>query len=322
MARASLSVIICNYNHGHYLGDALRAILAQTRSPDEVIVIDDGSFDTSREVIQSVSSRYSIVKPVFYDRNLGVVARANEGITLASGDYLFLAAADDRVLPGFFERSMELAEQHPEVGLVCSDMVTFQDGLDEMHTTRLPLGSMARRLTPKEIFDAERKRPFLIPGHTCLLRRAAVHESGRLLADLRWHCDWFMNLVIAFRHGVAYLPGGFSAIRSRPDSYSSAGKRVWNEQKEVLKALIRHLDSAPYHDVRQAFIESSVLSQFGEEWLRLVLTEPAAIRLLTPAVLRHAIYAAIRGPLKKFLPDYVIRAGHSLRKNLAARGDR
>lgn len=316
MARASLSVITCNYNHGHYLDNALGAILAQSRLPDEVIVIDDGSTDASRDVIESFA-RHGIVKPVYHDCNKGGLARANEAAAMARGDYIYFAAADDCVLPGCFEKLMALAEQYPDAGLVFSDLLSFlQDDVDHMRFPPQPLGTTVRRLTPEEVIDAQRKHRFSIPGAAAILKRTALHEAGMFPVDLRWHSDWFINMVIAFRYGFAYLPGGFSAQRWQPDSYFNAGAVIWNNEREALRALVRHLESTSYRDVRQAFVESGVLSHFGEQWLRLVFTEPAAIKLLTPRVLRHCIYRAVRDPLKKILPHRVIGMINRLRSSV------
>lgn len=86
-----ISVIIPAYNAGKYLNEALDSVFAQQYIPMEVIVIDDGSTDETRTLIESYGSavRY------FYQENQGIGAARNTGVRLAEGDYLSFLDADD-----------------------------------------------------------------------------------------------------------------------------------------------------------------------------------------------------------------------------------
>ena len=60
--KGTLSVVMCNYNHGHYIQEALQAILSQSFPPLEVIVIDDGSTDNSVQIIGGIAEKNPTVK--------------------------------------------------------------------------------------------------------------------------------------------------------------------------------------------------------------------------------------------------------------------
>ena len=122
MSKATLSVVMSSYNYGSYIGAALEAILSQSFRPSEVIIVDDASTDNSIEVIDQFIRRDPVVKLVRNEKNMGVFFTGNLGISLATGDYLYGAAADDKVLPSFFEKSITLLEQHPQAGLCSTDM--------------------------------------------------------------------------------------------------------------------------------------------------------------------------------------------------------
>lgn len=281
-----------NYNDAHLIREALEAILLQSHRPDEVLVVDDGSTDNSIEVIESFCRRDPLVRLVRNDRNRGVVLSANGNIDRASGDYLFFACADDRVLPGFFEKSMRALAEHPQAGLVCSDPVWLED--DILRTAPLGLSAGPRYFTPQDLVQAERRHHVMIPGHTSVVKRSAVLGAGKLLADLKWYSDWFMNFVIAFRHGLCYLPEGLSAMRVSATSYS--GKpRPWPVQRDVLDALVRRLHSPDYCDVLPLFLESGVLAQFDTQILRLLLRKPQHVGMLTPLLARRLLRSALYG---------------------------
>jgi glycosyltransferase involved in cell wall biosynthesis len=121
MTTATLSVIVPNFNHAGFVSQALAAILGQSRVPDEIIVLDDASTDNSVEVIQGFIRKDPRIRLVQNPINKGVIATVNAGFEMASGTYVHSAAADDLVLPGFYEESMALLTRHPQAGF-CSTL--------------------------------------------------------------------------------------------------------------------------------------------------------------------------------------------------------
>src|SRR5207249_4932927 len=83
-------------------------------------VMDDASTDDSVQVIESFAKRHPIIRLHRNERNLGVVSNINRGVDLALGDYLLTAAADDELVPGFFEKSLRLLGEYPRAGLSCT----------------------------------------------------------------------------------------------------------------------------------------------------------------------------------------------------------
>src|ERR1700753_2127860 len=95
----TLSVLIPNYNHAHYLPEALESILSQSVKPLEIIVVDDASKDNSIAVLEEYSRKHPLIKYYKNEKNRGVVATLNRCIELAAGEYVFLPGADDRTMP-------------------------------------------------------------------------------------------------------------------------------------------------------------------------------------------------------------------------------
>lgn len=106
-----VSILLNNYNYGHFLAEAIDSALAQTYQPVEVIVVDDGSTDNSREIIASYGDRIvPVLKP-----NGGQSSAFNAGYAVSRGDYIAFLDSDDLFLPGKLARIMEIAAAH-EVG--------------------------------------------------------------------------------------------------------------------------------------------------------------------------------------------------------------
>ncbi len=121
MERPRLSVIMPNYNHGSYITEALEAVVRQSFTPFEFIICDDGSTDNSVEIIQEFADRYPFIRFVKNEKNLGALTTSGRLFELAKGDYIYPAAADDKILPGFFEKSMRLLVEYPQAA-ICSTL--------------------------------------------------------------------------------------------------------------------------------------------------------------------------------------------------------
>ena len=92
-----VSIVICNYNYGRFVGSAIRSALAQTYRPVEIIVVDDGSTDSSRAAIDEFVLA-GAVKAIYQD-NEGQNAAYNAGFAGSSGEIVMFLDADDLYLP-------------------------------------------------------------------------------------------------------------------------------------------------------------------------------------------------------------------------------
>jgi glycosyltransferase involved in cell wall biosynthesis len=102
----SISVVICNYNYAIFVEDSIESVLQQEVAPYEIIVVDDGSTDDSREKIQKFSNRVQII----YKENEGQCSAYNTGIARAKGDFILLLDSDDKLLPcaiGLIQRHLD-----------------------------------------------------------------------------------------------------------------------------------------------------------------------------------------------------------------------
>ncbi|EGF29874.1 glycosyltransferase family 2 protein [Rhodopirellula baltica] len=137
----TISVVIPAYNAESFLAEAIESCLAQTRQPNQIIVIDDGSTDRTAEVARSFADSVTLVP---LERSGAGVAR-NAGLAAATGDYIAMLDADDRMVPNRLQLQMELFEARPEVGIVFGHQLIFQDGEDPVEHHEKGTG---RVLTP------------------------------------------------------------------------------------------------------------------------------------------------------------------------------
>lgn len=119
-----ISVIIPTWNRSSYLPRALESVFAQSVLPHEVIVVDDGSTDNSREIIKRDfrDVRY------LYQENRGVSSARNTGILAAGGDWIALLDSDDRWEPRKLERQRAAIRANPGFKLCHSDEIWIRNG--------------------------------------------------------------------------------------------------------------------------------------------------------------------------------------------------
>jgi len=92
----SISVVVPCHNYGRYLGEAIASLDAQTRPPDEVLIIDDGSDDETAEVIEKIVATHPGIRGLSRRPALGAVRTFNDGVSATSGDLVVILSADDR----------------------------------------------------------------------------------------------------------------------------------------------------------------------------------------------------------------------------------
>jgi glycosyltransferase involved in cell wall biosynthesis len=268
MAAPSLSVVMPNYNHGRFLGQSLKAIIDQSFPPREIIVVDDGSDDDSVEIVAKLARQWPNLRLLRNSTNHGVCYSLNRALAACGSDYVYCASADDLVLPGFFEKSMTLLAQHPHAGLCCAHC-SIVDGIsgriddNPSQWSRSPI-----YFSPREISTTIDGG--IIPGHTAIIRRSALIKAGGAIGELKWHWDWFANLVIGFRQGVCFIPETVALLRVLPNSYSASGRRSAG-QHAVLDHLLYLLVSPAYGDVLPLFQHSTVLRHFAPEIARVAV---------------------------------------------------
>lgn len=107
----TVAVIIPTYNRAHFVGQAIDSVLSQTRPPDEVIVVDDGSTDATADVVRAFGRRVRYIRK----ENAGKAAALNRAMPEVESDYIWLLDDDDVALPSALETHLEILAKHPDI---------------------------------------------------------------------------------------------------------------------------------------------------------------------------------------------------------------
>lgn len=126
-----LSIIVTAYNIEKYIDESLSSIVGQTLKDIEIIVVDDGSTDTTPQIIRDFAARDPRIKPILFSENTigGVASAANAGIDAANGDFIGFADGDDRYEPDMFEKLWRAAtETNSELAMCRYTLLDEEDG--------------------------------------------------------------------------------------------------------------------------------------------------------------------------------------------------
>jgi glycosyltransferase involved in cell wall biosynthesis len=218
----TLSVALPNYNHARYLPESLAAICEQSLPPKELIVVDDASTDGSVGIIEDFARRYPFVRLLRNEKNMGAIHSFNRAIAAAAGDFVLCPAADDRVLPGLFEKTARLLGKHPGAGL-CSAMCRLIGGDGEdLGPLHVPVISETECCVPPERFLAvQRRHGNWLMSQTAFYNRQALQEwGGGFDPELGPAADAFLLFVLAARHGACFIPERLGSWRKLDDSFA------------------------------------------------------------------------------------------------------
>ena len=203
-----VSIIIPTYNSARFLPDAVSSAFAQTYPYLECIVVDDGSTDNTRDLLQQLLIRYPALKTAAKE-NGGPSSARNLGLRLCSGDLVSFLDADDVLLPDKIQRQINFMEEHLEVDFVYGDYLVVTETLKPIaiFSAELP-----RNLHPLDALCYRNWFNPLVP----LIRRRVLDRVGEFDEELLVAEDWDYWIRCAKVVHMTHLDGAVAMYRQHP----------------------------------------------------------------------------------------------------------
>jgi glycosyltransferase involved in cell wall biosynthesis len=272
----TVSVIIPTYNHAPFLPEALESVFAQTCSPLEAIVVDDGSTDKTAEVLRMYEGRVRVLR----QPNRGVAAARNAGAAAASGELLAFLDADDTWLPAKLERQVARFDGEPEIGLLHCGVAEVDGGGRQL---RVRLDGMEGWVSSEMLLF--RRGVILGGGSAAVIRRAIFLRVGGFDEVLSTSADWDLYYRVARRYPVGFLPEVL--VRYRVHSGNMHGNihamardmqiayaKVFSEQDPDLQGLRRLAYGRLHSMLAGSFFHAGHYRQFARHALAGVAIRP------------------------------------------------
>ena len=222
-----ISICIPTYNQADYLELAVRSALEQTIPILEIIVSNDCSTDTTKEVLDKLSKEISILKVVHQTNNLGIAQNVNACLRLAKGDYIIRLDSDDCLMPQFAEKLVHQFSLYPNAGYAHA-------AVEEIN----PLGTKirVRNLTRKTGFQSaevalkEAIKGYKVAANIVMFSKQALEKINFLDSKVNFAEDYYMvTRISAANFGNIYCNEILSKYRVWTDKNKVRQKRKREE---------------------------------------------------------------------------------------------
>jgi len=191
----TVSVVIPAYNSAQFLPEAIESVLGQTYPPFEIIVVDDGSTDNTKEVCDL----YPTVQYI-YQNNQGISGARNAGMRASTGENLIFLDADDRLLPEAIEIGVDCINTYPESGFVFGRYFFYSMQPDGSYKVEERYENQPEVSTYGTILSTQHK----IQCGCIIFRRFAIESVGGFDPNLRAMEDINLFLKIAREFPICF----------------------------------------------------------------------------------------------------------------------
>lgn len=226
-----VSIISPCYNGAKYLPLFLESILSQTYRPIELIFIDDGSTDNTKEVFESYRERLtaSDIIPIYiFEENAGQAAAINVGLPIFKGDFLMWVDSDDILLPDNISKKVEYLGRNPDKGFVfCEGMIVNASDINNS------LGILSRQIDGPldniELFKdlIMEKNVVFVPAAIMTRRQAVLHSIPLLhIYESRQGQNWQLMLPLAYCCEYGLIPEILFKYVVHDDSHSHKARTL------------------------------------------------------------------------------------------------
>jgi len=220
------SIIMAAFNHAAYIDKAIGSVLAQTWQDFELIVVDDGSTDRTREVAAGFGDSVRYI----YQANQGQAGARNSGIANARGAYICFLDDDDLWLPHCLETVMAALQPRPQVGaLYAACQVIDGEGY------RLPQ-IISRVVEPRVMYETLVEGGWF-PPLVVTVRKSVLDDVGPLDLSLRGTDDWELWLRVAKKYAFIGISDVVALYRMHGGGLSANTEHMLADKK---KAIARH----------------------------------------------------------------------------------
>lgn len=302
--RPTVAVVIPTFNQARFIADAITSVLAQTRSADEIIVVDDGSTDNPADVV----ARFPTVQFIRQD-NRGPSGARNTGLRGSQATYILFLDADDRLLPTAIEAGLTFIHSRPDCGFVYGGYRHISEAGEPTSPDRV-------RPIDGDCYLALLRGNRIVMHATVLYRRDCVVAAGGFDETLWRAEDYDLYLRMAQRYPVA----SHSTIVAEYRRHGQNASRNSVEQLKVVRKLFDRWDAVTDAAGRAALREGrkkeesyyiyAMLDEVRSHWsnrhgIRILAKDFAQVAWYSPFLTARMLLGALTRRGKKLFSRFI-----------------
>jgi glycosyltransferase involved in cell wall biosynthesis len=236
-----ISVIIPNYNHEQYLKQRIDSVLNQTYKDLECIILDDCSTDNSKDIIEEYRNHPKIKHIEYNVQNSGSTFKQwQKGISLAEGDYIWIAESDDWAEPDFLEKVLFKFKESTHIGLVYCNSNVLNNGVVTTTLSDVKIKILKNNKWASDyIYEGndEIKDSLVLccsinNASAVLFEKSILLKSNPFDLDFKYLGDWYCYLKIASISKIAYLNKPLNNYRDHSENVSKQATLGLNHLRE------------------------------------------------------------------------------------------
>lgn len=237
-----ISIVVPVYNTEKYLGECIDSILSQTYKDLEIILVDDGSTDSSLAICRQYENKDMRVR-VFHKENSGVSATRNVGINNAKGAYISFCDSDDVIKPELYEVLLEQLEKE-NVDRVCGGYeYLYDDGYTLYCKPRVVDGLYTKEFLLPMMIDDGTVSGFLFSGvNNSIFKKEILDNNNiRFREHIKYNEDSLFSFEYAMHSNGVYSMQSHPFYLYRQHSDSSTSRRPSGEKYEQVHECLQEL---------------------------------------------------------------------------------
>jgi glycosyltransferase involved in cell wall biosynthesis len=254
MTNPSVSVIIPTYNQAMFIAEAIDSVLAQNYPKDEIeiIVIDDGSTDGTREAVERSASACrsgGVSLKSVHRLNNGKAIATKVGIDAASGKYIFNLDSDDKFLPDKIKKVVDVFESDKEIVHVAHPVIYWNADRDTKKVESVPDKIMGQKIRGQDLLLYFLKNNRFIGGGSTFAGRSEMLKKIDISKEMGFSVDAYLVYYSLNQGASFFMDEPLSLYRLHAGAYSLKNASQRSEIDAIAnKAILSEMRGASFHD--------------------------------------------------------------------------
>jgi len=252
-----VSVILPAYNHDKYVAESINSVLKQSYTNFELIIINDGSSDSTDEIISSIYNENKSAIKYISKKNEGLIKTLNLALKISKGRYITFIASDDKWMREKLKIQVDFMQKNPDI------YMSFTDAYFLKQFSETSIKYTTYKPNIKKIFKKDKKNIFnkmiienLVISLTTIIKREFIEELGFFDEDLIYE-DYDMWLRVSKKHKISYIDRVTAYYRIHDANFSRNTRKMI---KGTLQILFKHYKLPPIN--RNPFKVAYFFSRF------------------------------------------------------------
>jgi glycosyltransferase involved in cell wall biosynthesis len=229
-------------NHAPYIRRALDSLVAQTRRPDCILVIDDASTDETPGILRTYAERHDFISVVTHEQNRGTVPRMRDALAAVESEYVLFASSDDFIDITLCAKSLVLIDRNPQAAFCAVQAIAVDERGRYLRRWRAPsVSRSARFLEPASVVRIVTRYGNLFTGLGTIYRTALLRAAGGFDERLQSFADGYVTELLGAKHGACVVPEYLVFWRKVDSSYSMTTGRDAARVLAILEATLQRM---------------------------------------------------------------------------------